>query len=108
MDYSSRILLESMRLQGKQFAPPVEFVPRIWYNPDLVTSKFLIPGLIGLILADGYDRARLGHDLQTIVEQVKVMSRLIDSMGRLTSYKTKTYGDDIRIVDLERSAQPEE
>ena len=29
---------------------PVDFQPRVWYNENLVSSKFLIPGLIGLIL----------------------------------------------------------
>jgi hypothetical protein len=32
------------------------------------------------------------------------MSRLIDTLGQLTSYKTKTFGKDIHIVDLEASA----
>ena len=29
---------------------PLDFQPRIWYNPDLVSRQFLVPGLIGLIL----------------------------------------------------------
>ncbi len=29
---------------------PIDFEPRIWYNPDLISSKFLVPGLIGFIL----------------------------------------------------------
>jgi ABC-2 type transport system permease protein len=35
---------------GKGEYVPIDFEPRVWYNPDLVSSKFLVPGLIGLIL----------------------------------------------------------
>lgn len=48
LDYSSRIALEASGLGGRRL--PVDFRPRVWYNPDLATSKFLIPGLIGFIL----------------------------------------------------------
>ena len=30
---------------------PVQFDARVWYNPELRSSKFLMPGLIGFILA---------------------------------------------------------
>ncbi|NJO85241.1 MAG: ABC transporter permease [Blastochloris sp.] len=29
---------------------PVEVRPRVWYNPDMVSAIFMIPGLIGLVL----------------------------------------------------------
>ncbi|KAB2840062.1 ABC transporter permease [bacterium] len=29
---------------------PVEFRPRLWYNPDLKSSYFLVPGVVGLLL----------------------------------------------------------
>jgi len=29
---------------------PIEFRPRLWYNPDLKSSYFLVPGVIGLLL----------------------------------------------------------
>ena len=29
---------------------PVDFRPRMWYNPDLKSSFFMIPGLIGLLI----------------------------------------------------------
>jgi len=50
MDYSSRVMIEGKRRVGREVYVPIDFRPRIWYNPDLVTTKFLIPGLIGLIL----------------------------------------------------------
>ncbi len=29
---------------------PLDFRPRLWYNPDLKSSYFMIPGLVGLVL----------------------------------------------------------
>jgi ABC-2 type transport system permease protein len=31
-------------------APVVEVVPEIWFNPDLRTAVFIVPGLVGIIL----------------------------------------------------------
>jgi len=50
MDFSSRILLEGLRRTGRNVYIPIDLQPRIWYNPDMVTSKFLVPGLIGFII----------------------------------------------------------
>ena len=30
--------------------PPVAFAPRVWYNPELRSAQFLVPGLMGFIL----------------------------------------------------------
>jgi ABC-2 type transport system permease protein len=37
--------IDTSRLQ-----PPFEVRTRVWYNPDLVSSYFMIPGVIGMIL----------------------------------------------------------
>lgn len=29
---------------------PIDFRPRMWYNPDLKTAFFMVPGLVGLLL----------------------------------------------------------
>ena len=48
--YSDKLLAEAMmRTGGRQFIP-IDLRPRVWYNPDLISSQFLIPGLIGLTL----------------------------------------------------------
>ncbi len=49
-DYSGRVRLAAAARIGRTLAPPVDFRPRVWYNENLVSSKYLIPGLIGLIL----------------------------------------------------------
>lgn len=36
--------------QGLKLQPPVDVRTTVWYNPDLVSSYFMIPGVIGMIL----------------------------------------------------------
>jgi len=38
-----------VRTQGVTIAP-IELVPRVWYNPELRSTNFLVPGLMGFIL----------------------------------------------------------
>jgi ABC-2 type transport system permease protein len=49
---SLRILAET--LEGtpvpRNFVPPVDVRVRAWYNPDLVSAVFIVPGLIGALL----------------------------------------------------------
>ncbi len=50
-DYSSLIGSESIgRFSGPQFENPIDYRPRIWFNPELRSAKFLVPGLIGFIM----------------------------------------------------------
>jgi ABC-2 type transport system permease protein len=50
MEYSATLLVEAFSKTGRSFQQPIDLEPRIWYNPDLVSSKFLVPGLIGFII----------------------------------------------------------
>jgi ABC-2 type transport system permease protein len=49
-EYSSHLTAESFQRAGRHQFVPIDFRPRVWYNPDLISSKFLVPGLIGFIL----------------------------------------------------------
>ncbi|HEX9829730.1 MAG TPA: ABC transporter permease [Bacteroidota bacterium] len=48
--YSSRVQTEWLEQRGKKLVFPLEIRPKIWYNPELKTAKYLVPGLFGLIL----------------------------------------------------------
>ncbi len=49
--YSLNVMTESFARSGKQtFQMPLDFQPRLLYNPDLKSAKFLVPGLIAFIL----------------------------------------------------------
>jgi len=37
-------------VEGTALSPPVDFRVRAWYNPDLVSAIFIVPGLIGALL----------------------------------------------------------
>lgn len=49
---SSKLLVSELRKTGLQAAlsAAIDFEPRVWYNPELESSHFLVPGLIGFIL----------------------------------------------------------
>jgi ABC-2 type transport system permease protein len=42
--------LERSGMNASNFQPPLQVLTRVWYNPDLVSSHFMIPGVIGMIL----------------------------------------------------------
>lgn len=42
--------LERSGMDPEKFQPPLEVRIRVWYNPDLASSYFMIPGVIGMIL----------------------------------------------------------
>jgi ABC-2 type transport system permease protein len=49
--YSVKVMTESFVRMGQQkIIMPIDFQPRVWYNPELVSAKFLVPGLIAFIL----------------------------------------------------------
>ncbi|MDP2207541.1 MAG: ABC transporter permease [Bacteroidota bacterium] len=48
--YSMRIALETLARSGKELYVPIDLHPKVWYNPELISAKFLVPGLIGFIL----------------------------------------------------------
>jgi len=49
--YSNRARTESLiRIEGHRLTMPIDYRPRVWFNPELKSAKFLVPGLIGFIL----------------------------------------------------------
>lgn len=50
LGYATAVLGDaSLRLGGGQRAPLITAVPRIWYNPELRSTLFLVPGLIAYL-----------------------------------------------------------
>jgi ABC-2 type transport system permease protein len=50
--HSIRVLTEQAARQGRAAAvqPPLEVRTQVWYNPDLRSAYFMIPGVIGMVL----------------------------------------------------------
>lgn len=48
--YSQKVTAEVLASAGMQGFIPVKLEPRFWYNPELKSTHFLLPGLIAMIL----------------------------------------------------------
>ena len=48
--FSYKITQEELAVRGRSAYMPVNLEPRFWYNPDLNSTLYLIPGLISMIL----------------------------------------------------------
>ena len=51
LQYTQKIILRSVARIGRGNYIPIQYEGRIWYNPELKSAKFLVPGLIAFILA---------------------------------------------------------
>jgi ABC-2 type transport system permease protein len=49
---ATQVLAERMARRGQTAAirPPIDVRTQVWYNPDLISAYFMIPGVIGMIL----------------------------------------------------------
>ncbi|HEX3556764.1 MAG TPA: ABC transporter permease [Thermoanaerobaculia bacterium] len=59
---------------------PIDYEPRVWYNPELKSTRFLVPGLIGFILM-------LTAVLSTAISVVREKERGTMEQLRVTSLK---------------------
>jgi len=52
LNYAQNILLDVQRKSGKKLLSHsiMEAETRVWYNPELKTRKFMVPGIVGLLL----------------------------------------------------------
>ena len=48
--YNNKIVQEALAVRGRQAYVPINLEPRFWFNPDLNSTLYLIPGLISMIL----------------------------------------------------------
>jgi len=48
--YAIGVVYESIERSGMTLDPPITPVPRVWYNPELKSSMFLVPGLMVFVL----------------------------------------------------------
>lgn len=48
--YNVRYIKKVLARKGVKYVMPVDWQPRIWFNPDLESRNFIIPGLIAIIM----------------------------------------------------------
>ncbi len=49
-EYNIRLLGRAVRRAGRRLEPAITYAPRILFNPELKSTRFLVPGLIGLLM----------------------------------------------------------
>jgi ABC-2 type transport system permease protein len=50
-NFSQNLVLQNFQKKaGFQVSPPLEFRPRVWFNADLESKNYIIPGLIAVIM----------------------------------------------------------
>ncbi|NLS78819.1 MAG: response regulator [Chloroflexi bacterium] len=57
-----------------------------------------------LVVSEQVDKAKLQADLDKLEEALAAMGAIIHKLGHVQAYETKEYQDDVRILDLDRSA----
>lgn len=73
-------LVSAANAGGQIQITPIDFEPRVWYNPELKSTRFLVPGLIGFILM-------LTAVLSTAISVVREKERGTMEQLRVTSLK---------------------
>lgn len=48
--HNVRIRSRLIQRAGIHIAQPIDYRPRIWFNPDLKSSRYLVPGLMGYVM----------------------------------------------------------
>jgi len=48
--YNINLITKSLNKLGLNISTPAEFRPRIWFNPNLLSKYFIVPGLIAIII----------------------------------------------------------
>jgi len=49
-EVNGTLVAASMARAGRRPSPPLDFEPRVLFNPELESTQFLVPGLIGFLL----------------------------------------------------------
>ena len=47
---NARVVADTLARIGVALEPGIAYEPRVWYNPELESTQFLVPGLIGFLL----------------------------------------------------------
>ncbi len=106
--HATHILAQKVARSGQNFKlqQPVEVRTTVWYNPDLISSYFMIPGVIGMILfaitailtATAVVREReRGTIEQLIVTPIRSWELIV---GKLTPYTILAFIDTLEILAI--------
>ncbi len=108
--YATQVLQEQTVLFSRQavIQPPVEVHTQVWYNPDLRSAYYMIPGVIGIILftitsiltaATIVRERERGTIEQLIVTPIRPWELVI---GKILPYVILAFFDTLEIIILGR------
>ncbi len=108
--YATQVLQEQTALYSRQavIQPPVDVHTQVWYNPDLRSAYYMIPGVIGIILftitsiltaATIVRERERGTIEQLIVTPIRPWELVI---GKLLPYVILAFFDTLEIIILGR------
>ena len=106
--HATSLLIEKLSTSGLnlRLQPPLEMRTSVWYNPDLVSAYFMIPGVIGMILyaitailtASAVVREReRGTIEQLIVTPIRPMELVV---GKITPYVILCLFDAFEVIAI--------
>lgn len=106
--HATKILAEKIADMGMdiELKPPVDVRTNVWYNPDLISAYFMIPGVIGMILfaitailtATAVVREReRGTIEQLIVTPIRSWELIV---GKITPYVLLAFLDMIEVLAI--------
>ena len=107
--HATGLLLQKLERSGldvSSLQPPLQIHIGVWYNPDLVSSYFMIPGVIGMILyfitsiltANSVVREReRGTIEQLIVTPIRPWELVV---GKITPYVILAFIDTLEVLAI--------
>ncbi len=106
---ATELMVENLSAAGinaSRLSAPLEVRPHVWYNPDLLSSYFMIPGVIGMILfaitsiltATSVVRERERGTIEQIIVTPIRPAELI--VGKLTPYVILAFIDTFEVLAL--------
>ena len=107
-EHSTKIMSERLMYRGQPTStlPPVQVRTNVWYNPDMISSHFMVPGVIGTILfaltsvltATGVVREReRGTIEQLIVTPIRPWELMV---GKLIPYVVLAFFNTLEVLAL--------
>ena len=48
--FNARLQAGAIERSGRRAMQPVDYRPRVWFNPELKSSRYLVPGLMGYVM----------------------------------------------------------
>jgi len=102
-DVTEKKLLEQERCLRERLAGVIEMASSAAH--ELNQPLTVISGHAQLLLQQCADDEALERRARIIYEQVERLARLTKQFSGIASYKTKDFGDNLKIIDLERSSK---